>query len=50
MLQVLRERKLFAKLKKCEFWLQEVAFLGHIISEGGVLVDPKKIETIEDWP
>ncbi len=48
--QVLREIRLFTKLKKCEFWFQEVAFLGHVISEGWVLVDPKKIEAIKDWP
>jgi hypothetical protein len=35
-LQKLRENQLYAKLKKCEFWLKEVSFLGHIISEGGI--------------
>ncbi|XP_020099531.1 uncharacterized protein LOC109717975 [Ananas comosus] len=49
-LQVLREKKLFAKSKKCEFWLCEVAFLGHVISEAGIAVDPRKIEAIKDWP
>ncbi|KAL9273792.1 Retrovirus-related Pol polyprotein from transposon 17.6-like protein [Drosera capensis] len=43
-LKTLRENELYAKLKKCEFWLKEVAFLGHVISEEGVKVDPKKIE------
>ncbi|OAY70091.1 Transposon Tf2-9 polyprotein [Ananas comosus] len=49
-LQVLREKKLYAKLKKCEFWLREVAFLGHVISGSGIAVDPRKIEAIKDWP
>ena len=49
-LQILREEKLYARLKKCDFWLREVAFLGHVISEGGVSVDPRKVEAIENWP
>ncbi|XP_073030711.1 uncharacterized protein [Primulina eburnea] len=49
-LQTLREKELYAKFKKCEFWLKSVAFLGHIISELGVSVDPKKVEAIKDWP
>ena len=49
-LQILRERKLFAKLKKCEFWLDEVVFLGHVINKEGILVDPQKIEAIVNWP
>ena len=39
-LQILRERKLFAKLKKCEFWLDEGGFLGHVINKEGISVDP----------
>ncbi|XP_073033798.1 uncharacterized mitochondrial protein AtMg00860-like [Primulina eburnea] len=49
-LQTLREKELYAKFRKCEFWLKSVAFLGHIISELGVSVDPKKVEAIKDWP
>ncbi|XP_073033805.1 uncharacterized protein [Primulina eburnea] len=49
-LQTLREKELYAKFKKCEFWLKSVAFLGHIISEQGVSVDPKKVEAIKGWP
>ncbi|KAL0463318.1 UNVERIFIED_CONTAM: Retrovirus-related Pol polyprotein from transposon [Sesamum latifolium] len=49
-LQTLREKQLYAKLSKCEFWLKSVAFLGHIISEKGVTMDPKKVEAIVDWP
>ncbi|XP_075487995.1 uncharacterized protein LOC142527156 [Primulina tabacum] len=49
-LQTLREKELNAKFKKCEFWLKSVSFLGHVISEAGVLVDPKKVEAITEWP
>ena len=48
-LQTLREHQLYAKLSKCEFWLREVVFLGHIISSEGILVDPKKIEAVIKW-
>ena len=48
--QVLRENQLYAKLQKCEFWLNEVAFLGHIISDKGVSVDPQKVKAIVEWP
>jgi hypothetical protein len=40
---------LYAKLSKCEFWLKQVAFLGHIISKGGIVVDPSKIEDVLSW-
>ena len=45
-LQTLRERQLYAKLSKCQFWLDRVAFLGHVISVEGVSVDPQKIEAV----
>ncbi|WVZ74548.1 LOW QUALITY PROTEIN: hypothetical protein U9M48_022716, partial [Paspalum notatum var. saurae] len=48
-LQKLRENQLYAKLSKCEFWLFEVSFLGHIISKGGISVDPSKIKAVQDW-
>ena len=48
-LQKLREHQLYAKLSKCEFWLREVSFLGHIISNGGVAVDPKKVKDVLSW-
>jgi hypothetical protein len=48
-LGVLREKQLFAKLKKCEFWLEEVSFLGHIISKDGIAVDPNKIKVVVNW-
>jgi hypothetical protein len=48
-LQKLRENQLYAKLSKCEFWLKEVLFLGHIISEGGISVDPSKLKDVLSW-
>ncbi|KAH0746323.1 hypothetical protein KY285_007980 [Solanum tuberosum] len=49
-LQRLREEKLYAKYEKCEFWLREVAFLGHVVSGDGIKVDPKKTDVIRNWP
>ena len=43
-LQILRENQLYAKFSKCQFWLDSVAFLGHVILAEGVSVDPQKIE------
>ena len=48
-LQILRENQLYAKFNKCEFWLDQVAFLGHIVSGRGVEVDPSKIESVMSW-
>ena len=48
-LETLRKERLYAKLSKCEFWLREVSFLRHIISEEGIQVDPKKVEVIIEW-
>ena len=45
-LQALREHQLYAKFSKCEFWLTEVKFLGHVMSASGVSVDPKKVEVV----
>ena len=42
-LQKLREHKLYAKRSKCEFWLKEVSFLGHVVSNGGIAVDLGKV-------
>ena len=36
-------------LSKCEFWLKKVSFLGHVISQGGIVVDPSKIEVVLKW-
>ncbi|XP_070040665.1 uncharacterized protein [Nicotiana tomentosiformis] len=49
-LQTLRDRKLYAKFSKCEFWLKSVAFLGHIVSDEGIKVDTQKIEAVKYWP
>ena len=49
-LQTLRDHRLYAKFSKCEFWLEQVAFLGHVVSKDGIQVDPKKIEAVADWP
>ncbi|GAU37353.1 hypothetical protein TSUD_395350 [Trifolium subterraneum] len=48
-LHILREKQLYAKFSKCEFWLSEVKFLGHVISQGGVSVDPSKVEAVLNW-
>jgi hypothetical protein len=48
-LQKLRDHRLYARLNKCEFWLKQVAFLGHIISKGGISVDPSKIQDVLSW-
>ncbi|PNX83800.1 retrotransposon-related protein [Trifolium pratense] len=48
-LQVLKEKKLYVKLSKCEFWLKEVSFLGHVISSGGIAVDPAKVDVVLQW-
>jgi hypothetical protein len=48
-LQRLREHQLYAKLSKCEFWIDEVLFLGHIIKKDGLTVDPKKVTDILNW-
>ncbi|KAL8115111.1 hypothetical protein AgCh_021797 [Apium graveolens] len=49
-LEILRERKLFVKFSKCEFWLEEVAFLGHVVFGRGIELDPAKVEAITNWP
>jgi hypothetical protein len=48
-LQKLREHRLYAKLSKCEFWMKQVAFLGHVISKGGISVDPIKVQDVLSW-
>jgi len=49
-LRILRKNKLYAKLSKCEFWLEKVAFLEHIVSKEGISLDPQKIEAMMQWP
>jgi hypothetical protein len=48
-LQVLREHQLFVKLSKCSFYQSRIHYLGHIISEEGITVDPENIEVIKGW-
>ena len=48
-LQKLRDHKLYAKFSKCEFWLIEVSFLGHILTHNGISVDPSKIKDVVEW-
>jgi hypothetical protein len=48
-LEKLRSNQLYAQFSKCEFWLTEVAFLGHVISAGGVSVDPGKVKDVLNW-
>ena len=48
-LEKLREHQLYAKFSKCEFWLKEVGFLGHVISGEGIAVDPTKVQSVTEW-
>ncbi|KAI3780663.1 hypothetical protein L2E82_10649 [Cichorium intybus] len=48
-LQTLQGNQFYAKFSKCEFWLNEVQFLGHIVSDKGILVDPAKVEAVKNW-
>jgi hypothetical protein len=48
-LQRLRDHHLYAKLSKCDFWLREIKFLGHTISQEGISVDPEKVQEVMDW-
>ncbi|XP_070013073.1 uncharacterized mitochondrial protein AtMg00860-like [Nicotiana sylvestris] len=49
-LHTLEQHQLYAKFSKCEFWLESVAFLGHVIYEEGFMVDPQKIAAVKNWP
>jgi hypothetical protein len=48
-LQQLRDHQLYEKFSKCEFWINEVSFLGHVISPEGIAVDPIKVRDVLDW-
>ncbi|XP_073026834.1 uncharacterized protein [Primulina eburnea] len=48
-LRILQKKQLYAKLSKCEFWLDRVVFLGHVISQHGISVDPSKVEAVLNW-
>ncbi|GKB71536.1 putative reverse transcriptase domain-containing protein [Tanacetum coccineum] len=49
MLDLLRKEKLYAKFSKCEFWLQEVHFLRHVVNHDGIHMDPSKTEAVKSW-
>ena len=49
MLNILREKQLYAKLSKCDFWMSEIQFLGRVISAHGISVDPSKVEVVLQW-
>eukprot|EP00253_Pinus_taeda_P021530 PITA_21530 len=49
-LQTLREHHLYSKFSKCDFFKEEIQYLGHIITKEGIAVDPEKIRTIMEWP
>nr|GFC44464.1 retrotransposon protein, putative, Ty3-gypsy subclass [Tanacetum cinerariifolium] len=48
-LVLLKKEELYAKFSKCEFWLQEVQFFGHVVNQSGIYVDPSKIEAVKNW-
>jgi hypothetical protein len=48
-LQRLRDHQLYPKFSKCEFWISEVLFLGHMILSEGIIVDPSKVRDVLDW-
>nr|GEW75537.1 putative reverse transcriptase domain, ribonuclease H-like domain, aspartic peptidase domain protein [Tanacetum cinerariifolium] len=48
-LDLLKKEKLYAKFSKCEFWLKEVQFLGHVVNREGIHVDPSKVESVKNW-
>ena len=48
-LETLRQHRLYAKFSKCEFWLGEVVYLGHIIFGAGIKVDPAKVKAMSSW-
>jgi hypothetical protein len=45
----LRDKQLYAKFSKCEFWLKNVPFLGYVLSSEGISVDPTKVQEVLDW-
>ena len=48
-LEKLREKRLYTKFSKYEFWLRNVTFLGHVVSNDGILLDPSKVEVVSQW-
>ena len=48
-LQRLRDHQLYAKFRKCELWLKQVGFLGHVLSVEGIAVDPSNVKDVLNW-
>nr|GEV79395.1 putative reverse transcriptase domain-containing protein [Tanacetum cinerariifolium] len=48
-LDLLKKEKLYAKFSKCEFWLKEVQFLGHVVNRDGINLDPSKVKSVKSW-
>ena len=48
-LEILKDKKLYAKLSKYEFWIEKMKFLDHVVSKGGISVDPSKVEPVMNW-
>ncbi|KAL6321907.1 hypothetical protein AAG906_035616 [Vitis piasezkii] len=48
-LQTLKDKQLYDKLKKCEFWLDKVSFLGHVVTKDGISVDPGNVDVVSNW-
>jgi hypothetical protein len=48
-LQLLRDHQLYVKFSKCEFYIKEVLFLGHVVSPEGIAVDPSKVKEVLEW-
>nr|GFB32070.1 putative reverse transcriptase domain-containing protein [Tanacetum cinerariifolium] len=49
LIDLLKKEELYAKFSKCEFWLKEVQFLGHVVNKEGIHVDPSKVESVKNW-
>ncbi|XP_057532943.1 uncharacterized protein LOC130810836 [Amaranthus tricolor] len=49
-LKKLRKEKLYGKFSKCEFWLEKISFLRHVVLKDGISIDPKKIRVVMEWP
>ena len=49
MLQLMRKKQLYTKFSKCEFWQEHVVFIGHVVSEDEIMIDPKKVEVVLGW-
>ena len=49
LLQTLRDKQPYVKLKKCEFWLDKVSFLGHVVTKDGISVDSGKVDVASNW-